>query len=619
MLRVILRRLERRDEAGFTMVEMTVALMIIALAILTLGMLYMSVGTTAQLARERQEANPLANQVLEELRAMPYTTVTSGLANWGTDLSGDPNISAGHFKPAYDPSIDEVLQTYTPASSPGVTATCANQTLAPLYPHVCTVSMGKTSFKQRAYVTQVAGSAQSAYWLTAVVSWSSAATKGVTKTVALRSQLFSPAGCLSLSTHPFSGPCQAFFYGTATRDGGSINISAPSGSTLLPGYLNVTGGTISLPSLMAAMQIEQTTLMSGKALTSGAKLVSSSGTTTTGTLSATTVADTDPSTSGTSSATGSTPSQTVSTLTAGTPGQGQIKLTPTTNDTGALVGTVASSSSPACKDVDGATTISTGLPCASGNVQALGSSASTAMFDLPNLYGRQLPTMTLSSVAAAPSPTYAMTTRFTSANPTYCPTATGAGCAVSSVKRAMGNAFLGGLPAPSTGDIISSTGAADMTLPSGFSMLKLTGYTDSAISSSGVGAGTSSTTRAGTLSYWDPANCAATANYCSLSLSTAAASMTLPSVTAHYGGTNDGGSLDVSIAPTVSVPSSVPTSSGAAPCQQPPCVTTSSVSPPIVTLSYTISHLGTTIGAFSVTVDLGRLVAKSTYRAAPSG
>src|SRR3954471_7214214 len=607
MLSTILRRLERRDEAGFTMVEMVVALMIVALGMVALGIVYMSVGTTAQLARERQEANSLANQVLEELRAMPYTTVTTGLANWGTELSSDPNIVGGHFKPTYDPSIDEILQSYTPTSAPA--ATCANQGLAPIYPHVCPVSLGKVTFKQRAYVTQVAGSAQSAYWLTAVVSWSSAATKGLTKTVALRSQLFSPAGCLSLSTHPFSGPCQAFLYGTASRDGGSITISAPSGSTILPGYIDSTGGTLTLPSVMAGLQVEQTTLLTGKALTSGAKLTTSSGTSSTGVLSATTLADTDPSTSGAGSATGNTPSQSSSVLTVGTPGQGQFSLNPTTGDNGALVGTTASSSSPACKDTDGSTTISTGLPCGSGNAQSLGSTA-RATLALPNLFGRQLPTMNLASVAAAPSPTYVMTTRYTSPNATYCPTAGGAGCVVAATKRALANVMIGNVPSSLAGDTLSSPGVADRALPgSGFTgLLKVSGYNDTAISASGAGAGTSSATRAGSLSYWDPQNCAGTGNYCSVALGTAAASAS-PSATAHYL-TSDGSFLDVAMAATVTVPAAAPLPSGAAPCQSPACATATNVSPPTVNLSYTITHLGATIGTFTMTVDLGRITSK---------
>src|SRR3990172_6542805 len=78
------------DERGFGLVETVIAV----------GIIFASLGTLAysatvgfgyqELARQRQAATGLANQVMEEIRGLAYTKIQAGLLS--TDFTGDANI-----------------------------------------------------------------------------------------------------------------------------------------------------------------------------------------------------------------------------------------------------------------------------------------------------------------------------------------------------------------------------------------------------------------------------------------------------------------------------------------------------------------------------------------------
>jgi hypothetical protein len=75
-----------------------------------LGLLTVQVSAlrTVTVAKERQQATALTNRTMEQLRALPYNTVTAGLNT--SDLGGDANIATGRLKPVgYPTSIDEQL------------------------------------------------------------------------------------------------------------------------------------------------------------------------------------------------------------------------------------------------------------------------------------------------------------------------------------------------------------------------------------------------------------------------------------------------------------------------------------------------------------------------------
>jgi Tfp pilus assembly protein PilV len=602
-MRAVRRRTCAAGDEGFSLIEITVSLVVIMITLSALVSVYVSVAATAGLARQRQQATALGTQALESMRALPYATLTQGLANWGTELN-DPNISNGRFRPTYNTSIDELLQTYTPAAAP---------TGAPMYPHITTVTENNVAYTVSQYVSQVTGSSPQAYWLTAIVSWSSGATKGVTKIFAVRSQLFSPAGCLDLKTHPFSGPCQGFLYSSGGVAPGNIALASATAGTPLFSGLTVTNASLILAELSSTMQSEQTTSVGGRTSTSGGSMALTDGTKPiTGDLSTTSLTDNDPSTTSSGTFNDASKTQSASPL-VNTQGNSALTLNATQADAGGTVGTLAAAASPVCADVNGSA-YSTGMPCGSGSM-ATASGSSSSVLDFGSIEGRRLST-TIASVAAG-STQKTLATRLTLPDTTYCPSASGDGCAVSSVKRSLGSVMLGGLPAGGAGDSLSSPGLASATSLSGSGfagLVTLSSYADSGTAVAGTGAAASTATRSGTLSYWDPAHCAS--GYCSISLSTAAASAT-SGATATYV-LSDGATITVAMTATITVPAAAPTAGGSAPCQSAPCTVTTSVAPPQVSINYVITKGATSLGQFTLTADLGSVVAKASYRKASS-
>ena len=69
-----------RREDGFSLVELTVATGVILTAVVMLGGV-MTTGIKATgISRERQSATGLANQTMEQIRALPFDTMARGLA-----------------------------------------------------------------------------------------------------------------------------------------------------------------------------------------------------------------------------------------------------------------------------------------------------------------------------------------------------------------------------------------------------------------------------------------------------------------------------------------------------------------------------------------------------------
>jgi prepilin-type N-terminal cleavage/methylation domain-containing protein len=206
------------DDGGFTLVELLVVMVILAGCLLGLMAVQVSALRSVTVAKERQQATALTNRTMEQLRALPYDTITAGLNT--SDLAGDDNIAAGRLKPVgYPNTIDE------PIVSGGSAAAL------PLLPHcqqtAATLVRG-VQYKVCTYVTlasTTAGDTSKGYWLTVITTWSSGATQRRTITVSTRSQVFSPAGCLSTATRPFSGPCQAFHDGTAGSQPAGIRVT----------------------------------------------------------------------------------------------------------------------------------------------------------------------------------------------------------------------------------------------------------------------------------------------------------------------------------------------------------------------------------------------------------
>src|SRR2546428_12758319 len=80
----------RHQQGGFVLLEAVVALGVIFVSLT--GLLY-SVGVgfvDIAFARQRQVGNQVADQIMEQVRALPYAVVAEGLSS--SDLAGDFNI-----------------------------------------------------------------------------------------------------------------------------------------------------------------------------------------------------------------------------------------------------------------------------------------------------------------------------------------------------------------------------------------------------------------------------------------------------------------------------------------------------------------------------------------------
>src|SRR5438477_5806237 len=250
------------SEDGFTLIELIMAtgLMLIVVT----AMLYTTVAgfRGIAIARGRQTANGIANQTLEQVRALPYNTLTLGLSNSDTTVTTDTAITRSGS-----------VWTYGGETVPH----CDNPVTTPLNPHQQSVVKGTITYTVSTYLTAyttptttttiVAGSQPGGtpFRVTVVVQWKSPTGAG-TSQVQAQTLMYSPSGCLSTTTHPFSAPCQAFLYASSAVQGGSVTMTGPISGIALD------HAALWLPAQTSGMQIEQIQAVQGTAQTSGVAL-----------------------------------------------------------------------------------------------------------------------------------------------------------------------------------------------------------------------------------------------------------------------------------------------------------------------------------------------------------
>src|SRR5436190_1023674 len=69
------------SEEGFTLIELMLALGVILVAVIILAYTVSSSLANVAYSRQRDGANALANQTMEQLRALPFATIQAGLDN----------------------------------------------------------------------------------------------------------------------------------------------------------------------------------------------------------------------------------------------------------------------------------------------------------------------------------------------------------------------------------------------------------------------------------------------------------------------------------------------------------------------------------------------------------
>jgi prepilin-type N-terminal cleavage/methylation domain-containing protein len=218
MLAEIRRRvhLSQRDD-GFTLVELIVAMVIIAGVLMTLIVVQISAATTIVEARKRTQATAFANEAMEQMRAIPWAYLSRGLYNGFVSASGGDSAVSGSTLTAGGETFTLIV------AAPG--AYTSAQLADPWQPLFDTnrsnkqvrkdVAKTNTSFTVRAYVTQPKqGLAGIAVGLVVTVSWLT--NKGATAQTVLQSTAFKGAGCGDESSTPFLSACQAFLDANAS-------------------------------------------------------------------------------------------------------------------------------------------------------------------------------------------------------------------------------------------------------------------------------------------------------------------------------------------------------------------------------------------------------------------
>ena len=235
-------------EDGFTLIELIIAMMVIATVLLLLMAVQTSALVTITQAKQRQQATAFGNAAMEELRALPWRSLQRGNhASFEAASGGDPNVSSGKLTPVNSPAIAETLVTSTAQATdiPPLSGTAGTNRFV----HT-DAGTGILEFEVRSYVTR-AGSVLGSIAvgdepinLTVIVSWLPRNASKMSSTI-VRSEAFMPwGGCGDTSNTVFLGACQAVFASSATTNGVSTSIAPASvGGSVVPPGIGLLGGT----------------------------------------------------------------------------------------------------------------------------------------------------------------------------------------------------------------------------------------------------------------------------------------------------------------------------------------------------------------------------------------
>jgi type II secretory pathway pseudopilin PulG len=262
-------------EHGFTLLETMIAITVVFASVTalaytaTIGFRYASYG------RARIQATGLANRIMEDIRGLAYTKVTSGISN--SELASDPRIvncsGVRRFESCGGERI--ISSTFSAGYDAGW-----------LYPHTGSVPIGKLTFTYGTYVTNDAPTTNP-YRVTVIVTWTGGAIASPNNLVRVQSLFWSPSGCVNPNTHPFAAPCQPFFFAQAEAPQARLDVTGQ----LHDFSVDFDSLALTLPGISTTAQEEQTKQLNATTRLSGIQFVDSTGTATAGNQEATADAD----------------------------------------------------------------------------------------------------------------------------------------------------------------------------------------------------------------------------------------------------------------------------------------------------------------------------------------
>ena len=600
-----------RDESGFTMVELLVALMILAIVLISVAFSLTSGLTNVAFSQQEEAATGLANKAIEQIRGMPYSTLKAGSNDADATFTADVCSTC---------AVTQVGGVDTYGGETVVHSTWTGGGVAPLSPHSSTTTVNKTKYTVKSYVTLFNGNATE-YRVTTVVTWTPSARPGANARVKEQTVVFSPSnGCLSPNTHPYAAPCQPYFQTTATIGQGYIQIGPNNGEADPISGIPFTSANLYLPRADNNIEMEQVATLLGGSYTSGASLNSGS-TQSQGQIAGTAQADNDPG-SNTPPAASSTNAQSAASILAESGGGNPniLTLQPGTGDSGYEVDTAAAGSAssgstvPVCDDLATPSNIqNTGQPCGETTVAQSGT-----MSALMSLYGGgsyslgPAPLATITAPSSSSFTTGVFAARYPTAATGYCTATNGDGCVHASAQRQIGQVSVGGLPAQVITDGLAPAGWSSANY-----LFQLSNYSDSATAESGISPASPSVSVPAPLqstptlkvwngngytsySAWPSTSSNLTINPFVITDTKGPGTVTITiSGSLTYGGNSTSTSLNSGCATT--------------------CTARASTNSPVKgDVFYNVQWNGTMVADLDIHVDLGSLAASTAYQEAPS-
>jgi hypothetical protein len=552
-------------------------------------------------ARERQAADGIATRIMEQVRGLAYSKIEQGMK---TELL------------AADPYIESCSGTYR-LRLPG-TASCAGERIVstsgltsvyPLVPNTGTFAESDgypTPYTWRTYVSNECPGVSATcpeptpYRVTVYVSWASPGMSTVQNKIQTQSYFFSPEGCVSSSTHPFSAPCQPFFFGQGLMPSATINVEGQ--------VQNLTFQSSSLYGTNAesTVQQEQVSQVQGKLTPTATALVDDDACEEPNcnggaSSSRTTAADADPS--------GATPTYSSASLAAGPLSSyttssllgTSLTVANTAGDSGQSLSAVSATSTNVCPPSPPAPPTETdSLPCGGTKVTQAGTLRMTAV--LNGVLLTNLGTTTVASIdaPAGTSTTFSNRTAISGQDGTLANT----------VVRRIGHTHIAGLPAnfePSDPDWDDS-------------FIILDNYADTVTATAGSSAAApSASITSGTLKVWNGSS------YDTFDLTANGATgrdYSFGSYSESMTDTVDGQTVTAQLESTngfamASVPATTSTPSGGGSILRNEVQSTVG-SPVFGSFLYTIKVGVVTVASFTIDVDLGTITAKAIYTQAPT-
>ncbi len=585
-----------RDDAGFTLIELGVATTVMATALALLANVLTGGLAATGLARERQSANGLANQTIEQIRALPMTTLAAGMgsndlaATTDSAISKSKNSTCTGSGTGYCFNGESIKYTTYTTDPSGTT---------PLVPHTATVAIGKTQFTVNAYLTYFNNDqTKAAYRATVIVSWTSAVQNGQPKSVQAQTVMYAPAipgtGCLDPSAHPFPGPCQAGFTGDAVQTPASVNITGTIGSTTLD------HASLSSARATSNLSVEQVSNIKGTAQgptaelqAPGASVLVAGGATSTsnaGTYAPGTVGPYETN----NFSDGATATQS---LTADANGN-QISVVTNAGSSGRTTSALLASSPLAnCPNLGSYPSPYTanendGLPCGGSYVTAAATSSAQTVL-------QTVGATTLANVVGANNTTTTITDRNNAPASGRCASTSGDGCVRAQVTRNAPELSAGGLPANVT---------SPLKLLNGGYFVKISSLNDSVSAEAGIGSAAPAATQTGMqMTYWT--NVGGVAALATATIGALAGTVNIAPITILDPVLGGGTSITLSASVTPRTTSTTSSCSGT--CDRTSATATST--PPVVTVTYTVTVAGTTILNTEMILDPGPINASVSY------